>query len=72
MRKLFRIKGNESMLGGVTAGLAEYLEIDVTLLRVIFVGLFFTPVPIVFMYIIMWFVMPVKPFGEISNYSIPV
>lgn len=61
MKKLFRIKGNESMLGGVFAGLSEYLEIDVTLLRVLAVGAFFTPIPIVFLYIIMWAVFPKKP-----------
>jgi phage shock protein PspC (stress-responsive transcriptional regulator) len=61
MKKLFRIKGNESMLGGVFAGLAEYFEIDVTLLRVLAVGAFFTPIPIVFLYFIMWAVFPKKP-----------
>lgn len=61
MKKLFRIKGNEGMLGGVFAGLAEYFEIDVTLLRVFAVAAFFTPIPIVFLYFIMWAVFPKKP-----------
>jgi phage shock protein C len=60
MKKLFRIKGNESMLGGVMAGMAEYFGIDVTLMRVLAVGAFFTPVPVVLMYLILWAVMPVK------------
>jgi phage shock protein C len=60
MKKLFRIKGNESMLGGVMAGMAEYFNIDVTLVRVLAVGAFFTPVPIVIMYLIMWAIMPAK------------
>jgi phage shock protein PspC (stress-responsive transcriptional regulator) len=60
MKKLFRIKGNESMLGGVMAGMAEYFNIDVTLVRVLAVGAFFTPVPVVLMYLIMWAIMPVK------------
>ncbi|MCP9764644.1 PspC domain-containing protein [Lacihabitans soyangensis] len=60
MKKLFRIKGNESMLGGVMAGMAEYFGIDVTLVRVLAVGAFFTPVPVVFMYLILWAIMPVK------------
>jgi phage shock protein C len=69
MKKLFRIKGNESMLGGVMAGLAEYFEIDVTLFRVLAVGAFFTPMPIVIMYIIMWAVMPKKfeSYGAIAQ-----
>jgi len=60
MKKLFRIQGNESMLGGVMAGMAEYFGIDVTLLRVLAVGAFFTPAPVVLMYLILWAVMPIK------------
>jgi phage shock protein C len=60
MKKLFRIKGNESMLGGVMAGLAEYFGFDVTLVRVLAVGAFFTPVPVVIMYLILWAIMPAK------------
>ena len=47
-------------------GLSEYFEIDVTLLRVITVGMFFTPVPIVIMYLIMWAVMPNKKHDHVS------
>lgn len=60
MKKLFRVKGNESMLGGVMAGMAEYFNIDVTLVRVLAVGAFFTPVPVVLMYLILWAIMPAK------------
>jgi phage shock protein C len=59
MKKLFRIRTNK-MLGGVAAGLAEYFEIDVTLVRVLLVAAFFTPMPVVLPYIILWAVMPVK------------
>lgn len=65
MKKLFRIKGKEAMLGGVAAGLAEYFEIDVTLVRVLLVVGIFAPVPVVLPYIILWAVMPVKPSNEI-------
>lgn len=60
MKKLFRIKNEDSMLGGVCLGLAEYFDMDVTLMRIIFALLFFTPIPIVILYVIMWIVMPVK------------
>lgn len=60
MKKLFRIKGNESMLGGVMAGMAEYFGIDVTLMRVLAVGAFFTPVPVVIIYLILWAIIPMK------------
>lgn len=48
------------MLGGVSQGLSEYFKIDVTLIRVLFVLLFFTPVPAVIAYFILWVVLPVK------------
>ncbi len=64
MKKLFRVKGSESMLGGVAAGLAAYLDIDVTLVRALLAGLFFTPVPVVFIYLILWAIMPVRHEAE--------
>jgi phage shock protein C len=59
-RKLYRIKNSQSMLGGVSQGLAEYFNIDVTLIRVVFVLLFFTPVPVIVAYAILWAVLPKK------------
>lgn len=60
MKKLFRIKGEGSMLGGVCTGLAEYFDIDVTLVRLLFVIALITPVPALIPYLIMWVIMPVK------------
>ena len=60
MKKLFRIKGEGSMLGGVCAGLAEYFDIDVTLVRLLFVIALITPVPALIPYLVMWVIMPVK------------
>lgn len=59
-KRLYRIKNRQAMLGGVSQGLAEYFNIDVTLIRVVFVLLFFTPVPAFFAYFILWVVLPVK------------
>ena len=55
-RRLFR-DPEASMLGGVCAGFANYFNIDVVLIRVIFVALFFIgfAVPL---YIILWIVVP--------------
>jgi phage shock protein PspC (stress-responsive transcriptional regulator) len=58
MKKLRRIK-SESMLGGVAAGLAEYFDIDVTIIRVILAIGIVAPFPVVIPYVIMWIVMPV-------------
>jgi phage shock protein C len=59
-KRLYRDESNK-MLGGVCAGLAEYFNIDVTVVRIAFVlvGLLthiFTP----FWYLILWAVMPPK------------
>jgi phage shock protein C len=59
-KKLYRIKNRQVMLGGVSQGLAEYFNIDVTLIRVLFVLLFFTPFPSGFTYFILWAVLPTK------------
>lgn len=57
-KKLFR-DGDNKMLGGVIAGLAAYLNINVTLLRVIAVILIFLSTFWVFLlYLILWAVIP--------------
>lgn len=60
MKKLFRVKNENSMLGGVCLGLSEYFDIDVTLVRILFAAAFFSPVPIVISYFIMWIIMPLS------------
>ncbi len=59
--KLFRNTENK-MLGGVAAGFADYFDIDVTLVRVIFVLAIFIPIsfPIIFAYLALWIVMPAR------------
>jgi phage shock protein PspC (stress-responsive transcriptional regulator) len=63
---LFRIKSNK-MIGGVAAGLAEYFNLDVTLVRVLMVVAFFTPIPVIIPYIILWIVMPTKESAQITS-----
>jgi phage shock protein C len=50
------------MIGGVCAGLAEYLDIDATLIRLLFVavGLITALFPMFLFYIIAWIIVPVK------------
>ena len=48
------------MLGGVCLGLSEYLDLDVTLVRILFAMAFFSPVPIIIGYVIMWIIMPLS------------
>lgn len=59
-KKLYRIP-SDGMLGGVCAGLGEYLNIDVTVVRLIFILLFLTASAGFWIYLIMWIIVPVKP-----------
>ena len=58
-KRLFR-SANQKMLGGVCAGLAEYLDIDVSIVRLLWVGLALVTavLPMTFFYIIAWIVIP--------------
>ncbi|MHA4737546.1 PspC domain-containing protein [Dyadobacter sp. MSC1_007] len=57
--RLFRNTSNK-MIGGVASGLADYFEIDVSLVRVFFVLTVLIPVtfPVILLYVILWIVMP--------------
>lgn len=58
MNRLERIPSHK-MIGGVAAGLAAYLNVDVALVRVLFVlGAIFTHAPFVIAYIILWIALP--------------
>jgi len=50
------------MIGGVCAGLAEYFDVDVSLVRLIFVAitLITALVPMLIFYVIAWVVIPAK------------
>ena len=51
------------MLGGVLAGIAEHLDVDVVLIRLIYVllSLFSAGFPGLLVYIILWAVIPDQP-----------
>jgi phage shock protein C len=59
-KKLYRSMKNK-MLGGVAAGLGEYLTIDPTLVRLAFVALALMGGPGIVIYFIMWLVVPPEP-----------
>ena len=59
-RRLYR--SNNKMLAGVCAGVAEYLNIDPTVVRVLAVILFFTPfIPMLLTYLFVCLVVPNRP-----------
>jgi phage shock protein C len=60
-KKLFRSQARK-MLGGVCGGLGAYFEIDVTLIRLVFVALSLVTaiIPMVIFYLIAWIIIPVE------------
>jgi phage shock protein C len=54
------------MLAGVCGGLADYFELDVSLVRLIFVGiaLITALVPMLIFYLIAWIIIPIEPVAE--------
>jgi phage shock protein C len=59
-RKLYRSKTNRK-LGGVCGGLAQYFNLDVTLIRVLFVLLAVLGGSGLILYVAMWIIVPKEP-----------
>ena len=61
-KKLYR-SNSQKMLAGVCGGLAEYLDTDVSIIRLLIVGLALVTAffPMFFFYIIAWIVVPQGP-----------
>ncbi|KAA8485262.1 phage shock protein C (PspC) family protein [Arcticibacter tournemirensis] len=62
MEKKLQRDENNKMLAGVAAGLGEYFDVDVTWVRVIFILMAIFGLSGVLIYIILWIVVPPKPF----------
>jgi phage shock protein C len=60
-KKLYR-SSRDRMLGGVAGGLAEYFEIDSTLVRILFVITLFIGGTGILAYILLWIVVPEAPY----------
>lgn len=70
-KKLYR-STREKMLGGVAAGVAEYFDVDPTIVRLVFVLSIFVGGAGIIAYIIMWIVVPQGPFVPYNmNTNIP-
>lgn len=59
IKRLYRSE-SDKMLGGVAGGLGEYLQLDATVIRLVFVLLAFFGGSGIFLYFIMWFIIPTK------------
>ena len=63
-KKLFRSRHNR-MLAGVCGGLAEYFDIDPTMMRVITIILIVTPfVPAGIIYALLWLLIPERGINQ--------
>ena len=65
-KKLYRNE-DEAIFAGVCSGLADYFDIDVILMRVIFVLLVLGGGSGILIYIVLWIVTPIKNQVEIIN-----
>jgi phage shock protein C len=59
-KRLYRSR-TDRMVGGVCAGVAEYFDIDPTIVRLLFVLLTLTPANGLLIYIVLLLVMPLEP-----------
>jgi len=60
-RKRLMRSSTDKKLGGVCAGLADYLDLDVTLVRVLWVLAVFCGGTGLLLYVVLWIVLPVEP-----------
>ncbi len=60
-KKLYRSR-KDKMIGGVAGGLAEYFDLDPTLVRIVFVVSLFLGGSGILAYIILWIVVPEEPY----------
>lgn len=65
-KKLYRIP-SKGIIGGVCAGLGEYLDIDPTVIRLVFVLLFFAGFSGGLIYLVMWLIVPIKPADQVYS-----
>ena len=56
-------RSNNKMIGGVCSGLAEYLDIDPTIVRIVWVLMVLFAGFGILLYIILWLIMPKQQIG---------
>ncbi|MBA2850220.1 phage shock protein C [Methanococcus maripaludis] len=68
MKRLYR-SDKEKMLSGVCGGLAIYFNVDPTLIRLLWVLLFFMNPLMIIVYIIAAIIIPIAPEGVLYDFS---
>jgi len=61
--KKFYLSDTDKKIGGVCGGIAEYLDVDSTFVRLFFVLLALLGGITVFIYIVLWIIAPRRPKG---------
>ncbi|MEN9686439.1 MAG: hypothetical protein RLZZ28_2225 [Bacteroidota bacterium] len=64
--RLYR-NDNDKILGGVCSGLASYLKVDPTIVRLIFTLFIFGGGSGFLLYILFWIILPSKPLNDVSS-----
>ena len=59
-KKLYR-SGKEKILGGVCGGIAEYFNVDPTIVRILWILFSLAWGAGILIYLILWFIMPRNP-----------
>ncbi len=62
IKRLYRSR-KDRIIAGVCAGIAEYLAVDPTIIRIIYVLLtvFTALIPFIIIYLILWAIIPERP-----------
>ena len=71
MEKKLQRDTQNKVIGGVCSGLANYFDIDSSLLRVLFVVMFLCASAGFWLYLILWIVLPAGHGGKTSYYVSP-
>lgn len=74
-RKLERVR-KDAVLGGVAAGMAEYFNIDKTIIRILWALSLFLPLPpsfgwTIIIYVVMWVILPERDEYQVHNMDGP-
>jgi phage shock protein C len=60
MKRIY-LSSKENKIAGVCGGFAESLNIDPTLIRLLFIAAFLSPLPAVIFYLLCWIAIPKDP-----------
>ena len=69
MKRLYRSE-SDMIIAGVCGGLADYIGIDPTIIRLLFLLFFFVGLGGFWLYIILWIIMPLEPNQPLSSVEV--